>query len=152
MSCINENSKKGKDMAYQLNEEQNMIQAMVRDLAREVILPTAAERDKTGEFPADNIRKMGELGLMGMNLPPEYNGAGVVTALTVQDTAKVHQVLPAFPSVVRDQLRTLLRDLTPDAVKLGMLRQVTSHQGRPALHGLGQAADDHARWQGQLER
>ena len=66
-------------MAYQLNEEQNMIQAMVRDLAREVILPTAAERDKTGEFPADNIRKMGELGLMGMNLPPEYNGAGVDT-------------------------------------------------------------------------
>ncbi len=66
-------------MAYQLNEEQNMIQAMVRDLAREVILPTAAERDKTGEFPAENIRKMGELGLMGMNLPPEYNGAGVDT-------------------------------------------------------------------------
>ena len=66
-------------MAYQLNEEQNMIQAMVRDLAREVILPTAAERDKTGEFPAENIKKMGELGLMGMNLPPEYNGAGVDT-------------------------------------------------------------------------
>jgi hydroxymethylpyrimidine/phosphomethylpyrimidine kinase len=49
------------------------------------------------------------------------HGAGVVTALTVQDTAKVHQVLPAFPSVVRDQLRTLLRDVIPDAVKIGML-------------------------------
>lgn len=49
------------------------------------------------------------------------HGAGVVTALTVQDTAKVHQVLPAFPNVVLAQLRVLLRDLRPDAVKLGML-------------------------------
>jgi butyryl-CoA dehydrogenase len=64
-------------MAYQLNEEQRMIRAMVREFAREVILPTAAERDKTKEFPAENLKKMGELGLMGMNVPPEYNGAGV---------------------------------------------------------------------------
>jgi hydroxymethylpyrimidine/phosphomethylpyrimidine kinase len=49
------------------------------------------------------------------------HGAGVVTAITVQDTARVHQVLPAFPSVVRDQLRVLLRDVRPDAVKVGML-------------------------------
>lgn len=46
---------------------------------------------------------------------------GVVTALTVQDTQKVHQVLPSFPSVVLDQLRTVLADLRPDAIKLGML-------------------------------
>jgi len=38
-------------MSYQLNEEQKMIQAMVRDLAREVMLPYAAERDSTREFP-----------------------------------------------------------------------------------------------------
>lgn len=66
-------------MSYQLNEEQKMIQAMVKDLARETILPTAAERDKTKEFPADIIKQMGELGLMGMSVPPEYNGAGVDT-------------------------------------------------------------------------
>jgi alkylation response protein AidB-like acyl-CoA dehydrogenase len=66
-------------MAFQMSEEQKMIQAMVRDFAREVILPTASERDKNGEFPAENIKKMGELGLMGMNVPPEYNGAGVDT-------------------------------------------------------------------------
>lgn len=66
-------------MSYQLNEEQRMIQAMVRDLAREVILPTAAERDRTKEFPADIVKQMGELGLMGMNVPPEYDGAGVDT-------------------------------------------------------------------------
>jgi len=52
---------------------------MVRDLARDLILPTAAERDRTKEFPSHIIKKMGELGLMGMSVPPEYNGAGVDT-------------------------------------------------------------------------
>ena len=66
-------------MAYQLTEEQQMIRAMVREFAREELLPTAAERDITGEFPADNLKKMGELGLMGMTVPPEYNGAGADT-------------------------------------------------------------------------
>jgi butyryl-CoA dehydrogenase len=66
-------------MAYQLTEEQRMIQAMVRDFAREEILPSAAERDRTGQFPAENLKKMGELGLLGMNAPPEYNGAGADT-------------------------------------------------------------------------
>jgi len=49
------------------------------------------------------------------------HGAGVVTGLTVQDTERVHRVLPAFPNVVLEQLRTLLRDVPPDAVKIGML-------------------------------
>jgi len=66
-------------MAYQLTEEQRMIQAMVREFAREVVLPTAAERDRTEEFPRENLKQMAELGLMGMNAPPEYNGAGADT-------------------------------------------------------------------------
>jgi hydroxymethylpyrimidine kinase/phosphomethylpyrimidine kinase len=49
------------------------------------------------------------------------HGMGVLSALTVQDTAKVHSVLPVFPSVVLDQLRCLVRDVSPDAVKIGML-------------------------------
>jgi hydroxymethylpyrimidine/phosphomethylpyrimidine kinase len=49
------------------------------------------------------------------------HGAGVVTALTVQDSGKVHQVLPAFPSVVLEQLRVLLADVRPDAIKIGAL-------------------------------
>ncbi len=66
-------------MSFELNEEQKMIRAMVREFARTEILPTAAQRDKTREFPRENLRKMGELGLMGMNVPAEYNGAGVDT-------------------------------------------------------------------------
>jgi hydroxymethylpyrimidine/phosphomethylpyrimidine kinase len=49
------------------------------------------------------------------------HGAGVITALTIQDTAKVHQVLPVFPSVVLNQLRRLLEDIVPNAIKIGML-------------------------------
>jgi hydroxymethylpyrimidine/phosphomethylpyrimidine kinase len=49
------------------------------------------------------------------------HGTGVVSALTLQDSEQVHQVLPVFPSVVLDQIRVLLRDITPDAVKIGAL-------------------------------
>lgn len=66
-------------MSFQLTDEQVMIQTMVRDFARKVLLTTAMERDRTKEFPAENLRKMGELGLMGMTVPPEYNGAGADT-------------------------------------------------------------------------
>lgn len=66
-------------MSYQLNDEQLMIQAMVREFARKVLAPTAAERDRTKQFPADNIEQMGDLGLMGMMIPPEYGGEGADT-------------------------------------------------------------------------
>jgi len=66
-------------MSFELTEEQKMIRAMVREFARTEILPTAAERDRTKEFPRESLRKMGELGLLGMNVPAEYNGAGVDT-------------------------------------------------------------------------
>jgi hydroxymethylpyrimidine/phosphomethylpyrimidine kinase len=49
------------------------------------------------------------------------HGAGVITALTVQDTARVHRVLPVFPNVVLEQLRVLLADVSPQAIKIGML-------------------------------
>lgn len=77
-------------MPFKLTDEQIMIQTMVRDFAREVLLPTAMERDRTKEFPAENLRKMGTLGLMGMMVPPEYNGAGVDTlsyVLALQEVA-----------------------------------------------------------------
>ncbi len=77
-------------MGYELNEEQKMIRAMARDFSREVIMPTAAERDRTREFPAENLKRMGELGLMGMSVPAEYNGAGVDTisySLALQEIA-----------------------------------------------------------------
>jgi len=66
-------------MSFLLNEEQKMIQSMVREFSRKVIKETAMERDKTKEFPKKNLKKMGELGLMGMTVPVEYNGSGADT-------------------------------------------------------------------------
>ncbi|MBI9074676.1 MAG: acyl-CoA dehydrogenase [Desulfatibacillum sp.] len=63
-------------MSYRLTAEQKMVRKMVREFARGELLPTAAERDRTKEFPAENLRQMAELGLLGMMVPPEYEGAG----------------------------------------------------------------------------
>jgi len=49
------------------------------------------------------------------------HGMAVPTAITVQSTQRVHRVLPAFPSVVGEQLQALLLDMLPDVVKIGML-------------------------------
>ena len=66
-------------MSYKLTDEQLMIQAMVREFSRKVVAPEAAERDQTKEFPARILKKMGELGFMGMMIPPEYGGEGADT-------------------------------------------------------------------------
>ena len=63
-------------MSPMLTDEQLMVQSMVREFARKVVQPAAAERDRTKEFPAENFRQMGELGLMGMMIPDRYDGAG----------------------------------------------------------------------------
>ena len=66
-------------MLFSLTDEQLMIQSMVREFSRKVLAATAAERDRTKAFPADNLQKMAELGLMGMMVPPEYGGEGADT-------------------------------------------------------------------------
>jgi len=62
---------------FELGAEQLQIQSLARDFARGEILPGAMERDQTHEFPADIIRQLGEMGFLGMFMPPEYGGAGV---------------------------------------------------------------------------
>lgn len=66
-------------MSVNLTDEQLMIQTMAREFSRKVVAQTAAERDRTKEFPAENLKTMGELGLMGMMVPFEYEGAGADT-------------------------------------------------------------------------
>jgi len=66
-------------MSYKLTDEQLMIQAMVREFSRKVVAPEAAERDQNKEFPAQILKKMGELGFMGMMIPPAYGGEGADT-------------------------------------------------------------------------
>ena len=64
---------------FKLTDEQLMIQSMVREFSRKVVATTAAERDRTKEYPAENLKQMGELGFMGMMIPVDYNGEGADT-------------------------------------------------------------------------
>ncbi len=66
-------------MSFKLTNEQLMIQSMAREFSRKVIAPTAQERDQTKAFPSEILQKMGELGFMGMMIPPEYEGEGADT-------------------------------------------------------------------------
>ncbi len=64
-------------MDFGFSDEQLMIQDVARRIAQEKIAPTAAHFDQTGEFPSENIRILGENGLMGIEVPSEYGGAGM---------------------------------------------------------------------------
>ena len=63
-------------MDFELNEEQSMFQAMVRDFVDNEIAPYAAEWDESEEFPHEVVRKMAEVGLYGLHMPEEYGGSG----------------------------------------------------------------------------
>ena len=78
-------------MDFELTEEQRMIRDLARDFAQNEIAPIAAEIDETGEFPYETVKKMGELGLMGLEVPEEYGGAGADTVsyvLAVEEISK----------------------------------------------------------------
>ena len=73
-------------------DEHVMLQDMVRDFAKNEVEPLAREMDATGEFPHDLVRKMGDLGLMGIPVSEKYGGAGMDTvayASAVMELAKV---------------------------------------------------------------
>jgi butyryl-CoA dehydrogenase len=77
-------------MSFQLTEEQKMVRLMARDFADKELEPVAAQRDKEEIFPMDVVKKMGELGLLGMMVPDEYGGAGagaVSYCLALQEIA-----------------------------------------------------------------
>ncbi|MGH9400043.1 MAG: acyl-CoA dehydrogenase family protein [Thermoanaerobaculia bacterium] len=79
-------------MDFELTEEQSLLQAAVREFAREALRPRAAAIDQSGEFPKDLFRKAGELGLAGVSVPPEYGGAGmdvVSYSIVIEEVSRV---------------------------------------------------------------
>ncbi len=79
-------------MDFELTEEQKAIRDLAREFAKNEIAPIAAKIDETGEFPRATVKKMGELGLMGIEVPPEYSGSGLDTicyVLAMEEISKV---------------------------------------------------------------
>ena len=79
-------------MHFQLSEEHLMIRDAARDFAHAELLPGVIERDNAQSFPADAVKKMGELGFMGMMTSPDYQGGGMDTisyALAMEEISKI---------------------------------------------------------------
>jgi alkylation response protein AidB-like acyl-CoA dehydrogenase len=79
-------------MNFQLTEEQLAVQQAARDFANTELLPGVIERDTHQKFPAEQVKKMGELGFMGMMVDPKYNGGGMDTisyVLAMEEISKI---------------------------------------------------------------
>ncbi len=77
---------------HPLSDEHKMLRDAARDFAQKEIAPIAAEFDESGEFPHATIRKMGELGFMGIEIPEAYGGAGMdalAYVLALEEICKV---------------------------------------------------------------
>lgn len=99
-------------MKLELNDQQKMIQKMVREFAEKEVAPIAAELDKKEEYPTKTLEKMAKLGLLGIIIPQEYGGAGLDTisyAITIEEISRkcastgvvtsVHNSLAAWPII-----------------------------------------------------
>src|SRR5215831_18324624 len=79
-------------MLFQLSEEQLMIQKAARDFAQTECLPGVIERDEKQKFPLEQVKKLADLGFMGMMVRPEYGGAGMDTVsyvLAMEELSKI---------------------------------------------------------------
>jgi alkylation response protein AidB-like acyl-CoA dehydrogenase len=89
-------------MDFAFTEEQLMIKQTAKDFAESEIAPSAVERDINAEFPHDIVKKMGEIGFMGMMVPPEWGGAGMDTVsyvLAIEEISKVDASVGVIMSV-----------------------------------------------------
>jgi alkylation response protein AidB-like acyl-CoA dehydrogenase len=79
-------------LTFELNDEQQALRDTVREFAESEIAPHAAEWDQSHTFPTDVVRKLGELGVMGVGFPEEYGGLGagaVAMAVVVEELARI---------------------------------------------------------------
>ena len=79
-------------LSFQLTEEQLAVQAAARDFARTELLPGGIDRDEEQRFPAEQVRRMGELGFMGMMVSEQYGGGGMDTVsyvLAMEEISKI---------------------------------------------------------------
>ncbi|MEX0977099.1 MAG: acyl-CoA dehydrogenase family protein [Woeseia sp.] len=116
-------------MNYELTEAQQMIQVAAREFAQNEIAPIAAEFDKSGEFPVETIRKAGELGFMGIEVPEEFGGAGFDTlsyALVIEELSAADAAHGTIVSVNNSLFGTPLLEFGSEEQKRRFLEPVAS--------------------------
>ncbi len=89
-------------MDFTLSEEQLMIQQAAKDFAENELLPGVIERDEAQQFPAEQVKKMGELGFLGMMVNEKYGGSGMDTlsyVLVMEELSKIDASASVIVSV-----------------------------------------------------
>lgn len=79
-------------MHFELSEEQLMIRQAARDFAQQELKPGVIERDEHQKFPAEQVKKLGELGFLGMMVSEKYNGSGldaISYVLVMEELSKI---------------------------------------------------------------
>jgi alkylation response protein AidB-like acyl-CoA dehydrogenase len=77
---------------HRLDDDHEALRKTVEGFARDVVAPQAEHADRTGEFPYDVVRQMGEMGLFGLPFPEEYGGMGgdfLALCLAIEELARV---------------------------------------------------------------
>ena len=86
-------------MDFGLTEDQKMLKTMLRDFATKELEPVAARIDEKAEFPAEEVRKIAALGLMGLTIPEKYGGSGkgkVELCIAVEELARASAAIDAY--------------------------------------------------------
>lgn len=118
-------------MDFNLSEEQLMIQQAARDFAQSELLPEVIERDRDQKFPAEQVKKMGEMGLMGMMVDPKYGGAGmdsVSYVLAMEEIAKIDASAAVVMSVNNSLVCAGLEKFASEEQKVKYLTPLASGQ------------------------
>jgi len=116
-------------MNFNLTEEQQLIQKTARDFANDHLRPGVVERDEKAEFPAEQVKMMGELGFMGMMMPEEYGGAGLDTVsycLAMEEIAKADASAAVIMSVNNSLVCQLLKNFGNENQKQKYLSPLAS--------------------------
>ena len=116
-------------MDFKLTEEQQMIQQAARDFAQTELLPGVIERDEKQEFPAAQMKKMGELGFLGMMVDPAYGGSGMDTlsyVLVMEELSKVDASASVVVSVNNSLVCWGLETYGTEAQKEKYLRRLAT--------------------------
>ncbi len=116
-------------MQLDLTETHEMIRDTAREFAQNEVAPTAIERDIRGEFPADAVKKLGELGFLGMMVSPEWGGAGldaVSYVIAMEEVSKVDASVGVIMSVNNSLVCWALETYGTDDQKERFLRPLAT--------------------------
>ena len=118
-------------MNFELTEEQRAIKDAAKDFSENEIAPTSVERDIKAEYPAEIIKKLGELGFMGMMISPDWGGAGMDTicyVVALEEISKVDASVGVIMSVNNSLVCYGLEEFGSDYIKETYLKPLASGQ------------------------